>query len=228
MSQNQNPSQTQTQANPPPPVIAIDGPAASGKGVVSRLLAGELGFHCLDSGALYRAVALAALRRDARDSGEIAAAARALSAAPESLAELLADPALAAEATGRRASEIAALPALRAELLPLQRARRIPPGLVADGRDMALVVFPDAILKVFLTADLEVRARRRFLQLQENGLPATIASVRADLRARDRRDAGRKHAALSRHPQAHLADSGSKTPADIARELKAKFHAAHF
>lgn len=211
-----------------PPVVAIDGPAASGKGLISRLLAAELGFHCLDSGALYRAAALAALRRDARHPEEIAALARELAEQPEHLAALLADAALSAPATGERASQIAALPELRAELLPLQRSRRHPPGLVADGRDMAAVVFPDAVLKVFLTAKLATRARRRRLQLQERGVGATIASVRADLRARDARDAGRQHAALARDPAAHLVESDFKSPEEIVRELKARFRAARF
>lgn len=211
-----------------PPVIAIDGPAASGKGLISRLLAEELGFHCLDSGSLYRAVALSALRRQAENPEAVAALAQELAENPEELTKLLADSALSAPETGERASQIAALPQLRARLLPLQRARRLPPGLVADGRDMATVVFPDAVLKVFLTAKLETRARRRRQQLQEKGVSATIAGVRAELRARDQRDAGRKHAALVRDPVAHVVESDFKSPEEIVRELREEFHAAHF
>ena len=211
-----------------PPVIAIDGPAASGKGLISKRLANALGFHCLDSGALYRAVALSALRQNAGAPQTLAAIALNLAEQPETLSNLLSEPALSASETGGKASEIAAIPELRAALLPLQRAFRRPPGLVADGRDMATIVFPDAILKVFLTAKLEVRAKRRVLQLQEKGIGATIDSVRAELRARDRRDQERKHAALARDPQAHVVESDSQTPGQIVRLLREKFHAAHF
>ena len=212
----------------PPPVIAIDGPAASGKGRVSVLLAQKLGFHCLDSGAIYRAVALRAIRENAQNSESISKIAQHLSKNPQSLAKLLNDPELSAPETGERASQIAALPELRQKLLPLQRAKRIPPGLVADGRDMAAIVFPDAILKVFLTAKPDIRARRRLLQLQEKGISATIDSVRAELRARDQRDAERKHAALTLDPDAIVVESDSKSPEEIVRELEEKFRAAHF
>ena len=211
-----------------PPVIAIDGPAASGKGLVSVRLAEALGFHCLDSGALYRVVALSALRRNAGDPSSLAAIALNLADEAEILANLLADPELSAPEVGGKASEIAALPEVRAALLPLQQGFRRAPGLVADGRDMATVVFPDAVLKVFLTAKLEVRAKRRVLQLQEKGIGATIDVVRAELRARDRRDQERKHAALARDPQAHVVESDSLTPDEIVRLLREKFHAAHF
>ena len=211
-----------------PPVIAIDGPAASGKGVVSARLAEALGFHCLDSGGLYRVVALSALRRNAGDPSSLAAIALNLADEAEILANLLADPELSTPEVGGKASEIAALPEVRAALLPLQQGFRRAPGLVADGRDMATVVFPDAVLKVFLTAKLEVRAKRRVLQLQEKGIGATIDVVRAELRARDRRDQERKHAALARDPQAHVVESDSLTPDEIVRLLREKFHAAHF
>ena len=212
----------------PPPVIAIDGPAASGKGSIAALLARELGFHCLDSGAIYRAAALCALRQNADTPEAVADSAEKLAKNPDSLAKLLADPEISAPATGSRASQIAALPQLRAKLLPLQRAKRTPPGLVADGRDMATVVFPDANLKVFLTAKLDIRAHRRLLQLQEKGISATIDSVRAELRARDQRDAERKHAALTMDPAAIVVESDAKSPMEIVRELRTKFHAAHF
>ena len=212
------------------PVIAIDGPAASGKGVVSARLAEALGFHCLDSGGLYRAVALFALRQGggaATTGGGLAEVALGLGEG-RVLDDLLADPELSAPEVGGKASEIAALPEVRAALLPLQQGFRRAPGLVADGRDMATVVFPDAVLKVFLTAKLEVRAKRRVLQLQEKGIGATIDVVRAELRARDRRDQERKHAALARDPQAHVVESDSLAPDEIVRLLREKFHAAHF
>ena len=211
-----------------PPVIAIDGPAASGKGVISARLAEALGFHCLDSGALYRAVALFALRRNVGAAASLADVALNLRGEAGVLDDLLADPELSAPEVGGKASEIAALPEVRAALLPLQQGFRRAPGLVADGRDMATVVFPDAVLKVFLTAKLEVRAKRRVLQLQEKGIGATIDVVRAELRARDRRDQERKHAALARDPQAHVVESDSLTPDEIVRLLREKFHAAHF
>lgn len=212
----------------PPPVIAIDGHAASGKGLISRLLAAELGFHCLDSGSLYRAVALCSLRRGVEKPEIVSALAGELAGNPEKFNLLLADSALSDPETGICASKIAALPELRAHLLPLQHARRRPPGLVADGRDMATVVFPDAILKVFLTAKLDTRARRRVLQLQEKGVSATITDVRAELRARDRWDKGRKHAALVRAPAAHVVESDCRSPDEIVRELRERFCAAHF
>ncbi len=166
------------------PVIAIDGPTASGKGTIAQALARALGFGCLDSGALYRVVALLALRRriDTGDAQRLAQVAR--SAHPlfergrveldgEDVTE-----AIRAEEVGRAASHVSAHAAVRDELLQLQRSFRRWPGLVADGRDMGTVVFPDARLKVFLTASVEVRAQRRLKQLMEKGISASLAGDR--------------------------------------------------
>ena len=165
----------------PLPVIAIDGPSASGKGTVAALVAQSLGFHYLDSGAIYRVTAHAAQRMgvDLADEVALAALARQLQLRFDG-GEVYLDgnpvgDAIRCEEAGRAASRIAALPALRAALLERQRAFRLPPGLVSDGRDMGSVVFPDATLKVFLTASAEERAQRRYKQLIEKGFDANLA-----------------------------------------------------
>ena len=170
------------------PVIAIDGPSASGKGTVAERVARALGFHYLDSGALYRLVALAA-QRQAIPHDDVAGLARAAGAmdiafrdgrtwlSGEDVSE-----ALRAEAVGIAASRVAAAPEVRARLLDRQRGFREPPGLVADGRDMGSVVFPDAALKVFLTAAVETRAQRRHKQLMEKGMYAKMPDVVEELR----------------------------------------------
>jgi 3-phosphoshikimate 1-carboxyvinyltransferase len=184
------------------PVIAIDGPTASGKGTVAALLAQRLGFHYLDSGAIYRLLALASQNQglpEDDEQGLIACAGRIklqfqadrvfLDGKDVSLA-------IRAEAIGNRASRLAALPGVRQALLRRQRDFVRPPGLVADGRDMASVVFPWAELKIFLTASAEVRAQRRFNQLKEKGIPTTLEGLLADLLARDERDSTRAVAPL--------------------------------
>jgi len=184
------------------PVIAIDGPTASGKGTVAQRVADFLGWHYLDSGALYRIVALLALRRSiaADDGPALAALARAL--APSFLdGRILVEgedvsQAIRAEAVGATASRIATRPQLRAALVDLQRGFRRPPGLVADGRDMGTVIFPQAVLKVFLTASAESRAERRHKQLIEKGFSANLTDLLRDLRERDARDAQRAEAPL--------------------------------
>jgi cytidylate kinase len=185
-----------------PPVIAIDGPTASGKGTIAQAAARELGFECLDSGALYRVVALLALRQgiDADDARRLAEAARDAQPRFESGrvclgAEDLTE-AIRAEEVGRAASRVSAHPAVRGELLARQRAFRRWPGLVADGRDMGTVVFPDACVKVFLTASVEVRAQRRLKQLMEKGYPVKLTALVQDLRERDERDRTRAVAPL--------------------------------
>ena len=184
------------------PVIAIDGPSASGKGTVAKRVAEALGFHYLESGALYRLVALASLRRGVTSADEQGLAALASGLAIEFRGErILLDgddvsDAIRDEAVGIRASEVAGLAALRTALLARQRAFRRPPGLVAEGRDMGSVVFPDAPLKVFLTASLEERARRRHKQLIDKGIHATLRTLFRDLAERDRRDAARSVAPL--------------------------------
>jgi len=200
---------------PAVPVIAIDGPTASGKGTVAQRVADTLGWRYLDSGALYRLTALAALR-EAVPLDDESALARLAASLPITFAgsriflsgQEVTDE-IRAEMVGEAASRIAALGALRAALLDRQRDFRQMPGLVADGRDMASVVFPDAALKVFLTASAEARAERRYKQLIEKGFSANLESLLRDLRARDARDAGRSHAPLVAAEGAAIIDSTS-------------------
>ena len=205
------------------PVIAIDGPSASGKGTVAQAVARALGFHYLDSGALYRLVALDAMRRGV-DLGEDAA----LTAAADRLdARFFADgevflgderatEAIRTEACSTAASRVAAVPGVRAALLDRQRGFRRPPGLVADGRDMGSLLFPDARLKVFLTASLEARAERRYKQLKDKGIAANIQTLLRDLEQRDARDAARVVAPLKPAPDARILDTTGLTPDEAA------------
>jgi len=199
------------------PVITVDGPTASGKGTVAQRVAHALGWHYLDSGALYRIAALQALRRAVPldDGGALAGLAA-------SLAPLFRDgrillegeditDAIRAEAVGEAASRIAVLPELRTALVALQRAARRAPGLVADGRDMGTVIFPDAVLKVFLTASAESRAARRHKQLIEKGFSANVAGLLRDLQARDARDTQRASAPLVAAEGALVLDSTGLT-----------------
>jgi cytidylate kinase len=197
------------------PVIAIDGPSASGKGTVAARVAATLGWHYLDSGALYRLVAVKA--RDAGvawdDEAGLAPLARTLDVRFEADRVHLdgADVSLRirTEEAGAGASKVAAHPAVREALLERQRAFRDAPGLVADGRDMASVVFPDAALKVFLTASAEARAERRYKQLIEKGIPANLDGLLLELRERDRRDASRPVAPLVQVADARRLDTTS-------------------
>jgi cytidylate kinase len=185
------------------PVLTVDGPSGSGKGTVGRAVAARLGWHFLDSGALYRVLALAALGRglDLDDPAGLAPLAGALDVRFEGGTggeepRVLLDGRdvsleLRTEATGAAASRVAAHPAVRAALLERQRAFRRPPGLVADGRDMGSVVFPDAGAKVFLDASPEERARRRHKQLKEKGIGASLSELVKDVAERDARDRGR-------------------------------------
>ena len=197
----------------PNPVIAIDGPSASGKGTVAALVAQSLGFHYLDSGAIYRVTAYAAQRAGVglEDEPALAALARQLQLRFDG-GEVFLDgqsvgDAIRSEEAGHAASRIAALPALRLALLERQRAFRIAPGLVSDGRDMGSVVFPDANLKVFLTASAEERAKRRYKQLIEKGFDANLAALLQDLKERDARDAARSAAPLQQTADAVLLDT---------------------
>ena len=206
------------------PVIAIDGPSASGKGTVAQRVAETLGFHFLDSGALYRLTALAAIRAGVAldDEAGVAAVAAALPAEFPGDRILLAGDdvteAIRAEEIGVGASKVAALPAVRTALLERQRAYRRLPGLVADGRDMGSVVFPEAPVKVFLTASAEARAERRYKQLIGKGMPANMLTLLQDLRERDARDAARSVAPLKQGDDAELVDT---TPLGIDEAVAA-------
>jgi cytidylate kinase len=193
------------------PVIAIDGPSASGKGTIAKRVAAALGFHYLESGALYRLVALLALRYDLKDEPAIVRAIGAMDLEFHEDEIILEEQDVSAqirhEAVGNRASEIAPMPTVREALLKRQRAFRQPPGLVADGRDMGTVVFPDAALKIFLTATPDVRAERRYKQLKEKGIAANLAALSRDLAERDARDANRAVAPLVPAPDSQVLDS---------------------
>ncbi len=210
---------------PPIPVITIDGPSASGKGTVAERVAAALGFHFLDSGALYRLTALSAMRHGVAldDAARVAQLAATLPAAFRDGTVWLAGEdvtdAIRAEAVGDGASKVAALPAVRAALLDRQRAYRQAPGLVADGRDMGTVVFPDATLKVFLTASVGVRAQRRHKQLIDKGIHANLAALSRDLEERDARDAARAVAPLRPAEGAVLLDSSALTIGEVVDKV---------
>lgn len=214
------------------PVIAIDGPSASGKGTVAARIAAALGYHYLDSGALYRLTALAAQRAGIAWSDEAAVAALAavlqvefaensILLAGEEVGE-----AIRSEEISSGASQVAALPAVRDALLFRQRAFNCAPGLVADGRDMGSVVFPQATLKVFLTASAEVRAERRYKQLIDKGFSANLADLLQDLRERDERDSRRAVAPLQQEADAKLLDTTSLTIEQAVSQVLAWSEAA--
>lgn len=195
------------------PVIAIDGPSASGKGTLAKRVAEVLGWHYLESGALYRLVALLALRHDLNDEADLAKAAEHMDAMFQGDEIFLEDQEVSQhirhEAVANKASEVARMPAVRQSLLTRQRAFRQPPGLVADGRDMGTVVFPDAGLKIFLTASPQVRAERRYKQLIEKGISANLRALSRDLAERDARDANRPVAPLVPAPDSQVLDSSA-------------------
>lgn len=212
------------------PVITIDGPTASGKGTVAHKVADKLGFHFLDSGSLYRLTALTALRRgaDLRDEHAIAKLAEHLPVSFAGGEILLANEnvsqAIRAEEVGNLASQIAAMPTVRQALFSLQLGFRKAPGLVADGRDMGTVIFPNAQLKVFLTASVEARAQRRYKQLIDKGFSANMEDLLSDLQARDDRDTHRAIAPLVPAEGAHFLDTSHMT-ADQAIEQVLKWYA---
>jgi cytidylate kinase len=202
------------------PVITIDGPTASGKGTVAHKVADRLGFHLLDSGALYRLTALSALRRGTDLSNEHALAKVAehlpvrFNGGHIYLGTEEVGHAIRAEEVGNTASKIAALPAVRQALYGLQLGFRETPGLVADGRDMGTVIFPGAKLKVFLTASVEARAQRRYKQLIDKGFSANMDDLLADLQSRDARDTQRAVAPLVPAEGAHILDTSEMTVDD--------------
>ena len=201
----------------PVPVVAIDGPSASGKGTVAERVAAALGWHYLDSGSLYRLVALAAIQAHVEldDESALGALAAALPARFDNGRVWLGNDdvsdAIRSEQCSAGASQVAVLPAVRNALFDRQRDYRSGPGLVAEGRDMGSVIFPDAPLKIFLTASVEARAERRYKQLMEKGLAANMESLLQDLRERDARDAARAVAPLQRLPDAVLLDTTDRS-----------------
>ena len=213
------------------PVIAIDGPSAAGKGTVAQRVARELGFHYLDSGSLYRLVALAAQKRDVALDNEATLAKLAQSLLLEFQGEeILLDSArvtdeIRSEMCAAGASRVAALPEVRLALLKRQRAFRKPPGLVAEGRDMSSTVFPDAGLKVFLTASPEARAERRYKQLMEKGMYASISTLLQEIKERDARDSERPIAPLRQDASAGLLDTTALSIEEAVAEVIARYRA---
>jgi len=218
--------------SPVVPVLTIDGPSGSGKGTISRHVADALGWHYLDSGALYRAVGLAAAWEgvDLADEADVEGCARRIHirfvTAPDGAEPRVlvngtdATDALRLETTGAAASAIAAMPTVRAALVDLQKSFRQAPGLVADGRDMGTVIFPDAAIKVFLTASALERAQRRHNQLKEKGVSVTLDGLLGEIVARDERDANRAVAPLKPAPDAVVIDTtGTGIDAVVAQVL---------
>jgi cytidylate kinase len=211
------------------PVITIDGPGGSGKGTVATLLAEQLGWHLLDSGALYRLVAVAAMDRsiDAEDETALAALASDLDVefgvADHGVVVRLdgedVTGRLRVEAVSAFSSRVATLPSVRAALVGLQRACLKPPGLVADGRDMGTVIFPGARLKIFLTASAEARAKRRHKQLKEKGESVNLSRLFQDIKKRDERDRSRAVSPLVAAPEAHLIDSTEMSIDDVVQKI---------
>jgi cytidylate kinase len=205
------------------PVITIDGPSASGKGTIAKRVAQALGFNYLESGSLYRLVALVALGKGLAQEPLLAREAQAMAVRFEGDAILLegrdVDAEIRREEVGNRASEVARMPAVRRALLERQRAFRQPPGLVADGRDMGTVVFPDAALKIFLTAGPEVRAQRRYKQLIDKGISANLRALSRDLQERDARDASRAVAPLVPAPDSQVLDSSALSVDAVVEQI---------
>lgn len=232
---------TSTNTTPPslPPVIAVDGPSGVGKGLVTRWLATRLGFHRLDSGALYRILALAGHRRDIdlHRGEQLAALAPRLNI--RFVGETEEDEAILVdgedwthdvrkESTGALASLIATQPPVRAALLQQQRDFRVAPGLIGDGRDMGTIVFPDAELKIFMDASADERAQRRHKQLSAKGIEARIATLREEIRARDERDRNRPIAPLKPADGAQVVDTTGLPPAKVLEKIEALLQRSGF
>lgn len=212
------------------PVIAIDGPSGSGKGTIARNVARQLDWHLLDSGALYRLVALAAAEAGEEESSPDRVADIAANLDVEfgstddgreeiSLSGREVSGLLRTEECGRLASRIAAYPEVRTALLALQKSFRESPGLVADGRDMGSIVFPDAALKIFLTASAEERAKRRYKQLKDKGIDVSLPALSRDIEERDRRDSERTVAPLIPAEDARMLDSSNLTVDEVTKTV---------
>jgi cytidylate kinase len=212
------------------PVITIDGPSGAGKGTVASQLAEELGYHLLDSGAVYRAAAIHALDcgADLTDESSVMQALDSMDATfephPDGVQAWLNDrnvtQDLRLETTGDAASKVAVMPRVRKAVLDEQRSFRRAPGLVADGRDMGTVVFPDAMLKVFLTASREVRAQRRSKQLKDKGIAVTMERLLQEIGARDERDSSREHSPLVPAHDALIIDSSDLSISAVVARIR--------
>jgi CMP/dCMP kinase len=215
-----------------PPVIAIDGPSASGKGTVAQGVASALGFHYLNSGALYRTVAQAALASGTDLDNESRLSSIAMNLNAKFSGEQVeldgrdVTDAIRSEKVSAAASRVAALPKVRRALLDRQRAFRQRPGLVADGRDMGSVVFPDAVVKIYLTADPEERAARRYKQLMDKGMGANMAALLQEIRERDQRDISRAAAPLQKSTDAVLIDTTKRSAAEAVAQVLALYKQA--
>ncbi|MDH4394367.1 MAG: (d)CMP kinase [Limnobacter sp.] len=211
-----------------PPVIAIDGPTASGKGTIAAQVAAALGYHYLDSGAIYRVLAVAAIQANldpdtAAHLSKLEVLAGDLPVRFEAekvfLGKMDVSESIRSEEAGVMASRLAVIPSLRSLLLQRQRDFRQAPGLVADGRDMGSVVFPDAQVKIFLTASAEVRAERRFKQLQGRGLSPDYSQLVADLQARDKRDSERAVAPLKPCKDSKVLDCSQRSIDEVVNTV---------